>query len=502
MANPTSDLSATLEQALALIQSGDEKKAEEISLQAVRDSEAKFGAGSPESARAYHDLGSVLMQLGRYDAAAEAFRGACVGPVPNDETARRDRLTYRTNLGLALQYAGQADEAEKVLRENLEARKQEYGEDHVGYAFGLETLADLHLRQKRAADALPLLNEAVATLFKHRHPRVAHTIALRAEALRANDRPEPSFGNLDALPEDVIVEIGQTAVNRANLIDPVLSRMVLSDVDELLSKRLGESHPLMPRLFTAQASVEEALGKQGDARLRERAIRRTISLCDRLGQAREAVQAVANLARMQVESGKPEVALATHAEAVKRAEALSDSALLAQSRRNWGRLLADLKRNEGAEKQLKQAMADAEKSGDASLVGQMQVALGMFFQHAGRRDEAQLHLEEGRGKLDPSHSDSILARTHLAALAEGGSCGCGNSGDALAAALREYVRGQLPADLLKELTVTYVDDDFDVKVRLSRQPSGEEQQKLYDVINAGIDEYRARLDAAADRGTE
>src|SRR5206468_1013200 len=129
-----------------LIQAGDEKKAEEAVLQAVRDAEAAHGAGSPQLARAYNDLGSVLMQLGRYGAAVEAFKGACDGPMPTEDPARGDRLTYRTNLGLALQYAGEFDEAEKILRENLDARKEAYGPEHVGYAFGQETLADLLLR--------------------------------------------------------------------------------------------------------------------------------------------------------------------------------------------------------------------------------------------------------------------------------------------------------------------------------------------------------------------
>ena len=77
MPDAKSDISPALEQALTLIQAGDEKKAEETALQAVRDSDAAHGAGSPELAHAYHDLGSVLMQLGRYGAAVEAFKGAC-----------------------------------------------------------------------------------------------------------------------------------------------------------------------------------------------------------------------------------------------------------------------------------------------------------------------------------------------------------------------------------------------------------------------------------------
>jgi tetratricopeptide (TPR) repeat protein len=496
MADAKSDISPALEKALTLIQAGDEKAAEETVIQAVRDADAAHGKGSPELAGAYNDLGSVLMQLGRYGAAAEAFRGACDGPIPAADPARSDRLTHQTNFGLALQYADRFDDAEKVLRENLDSRMTAYGADHVGYAFGQEQLADLLLHQKKANDALDLLNPAVATFLKHRHPRVAHAIALRAEALRANDRPDDPFGNLDPMPDEIIAEIGQVALSRTNLIDPALSRMVLGDLDKVLTKRFGENHALILRLVTAQADLEGEQGKAGDPRLRERAVRRAVSICDRLNQPKDAVQAVQTLARVQVDGGKPEVALATYADAVKRAEALGDAALLAQARRGWGQLLAALKRSEGAERQLRQAVVDADRAADASLAARMRVALGVFLQHAGKADDAKMVLEEGTGKLEPTSADAATARAHLAAISTGGPCGCGTSGEALAVALREHVRGRVPTDLLKDLDVTFAGDDFDVKVRLSRQPSGEEQQQLYDVINAGLDEYRTKIVAA------
>ena len=189
MPDAPSDISPALEKALTLIGSGDEKAAEETVLQAVRDADAAHGHGSPQLAQAYNDLGSVLMQLSRFGAAVEAFKGACDGPMPEADPGRADRLTYQTNLGLALQYAEKFNDAESVLRENLETRKTVYGPDHVGYAFGQETLADLLLRQKKANDALDLLNPAVATFLKQRHPRVAHAIALRAEALAPTTEP-------------------------------------------------------------------------------------------------------------------------------------------------------------------------------------------------------------------------------------------------------------------------------------------------------------------------
>lgn len=497
MADAASDISPALEKALTLIQGGDEKAAEETVIQAVRDADAAHGKGSAQLARAYNDLGSVLMQLGRYGAAVEAFAGACDGPVPTEDPARADRLTYQTNLGLAFQYADKFDDAEKVLRENLETRKTVYGPDHVGCAFGQEQLADLLLRQKKASDALELLNPAVATFLKQRHPRVAHAIAVRAEALRANDRPEAPFANLDPLPDEIIAEIGQVVLSRVNLIDPALSRMVLGDLDVLLTKRFGENHPSVLRSVTAQADLEGEQGKAGDARLRERAVRRAVSICDRLNQPKDAVQAVLTLARTQVDGGKPEVALATFADAVKRAEAMGDPALLAQARRGWGQLLAALKRSEGAERQLRQAVADADKANDAGLGGRMRVALGVFLQHAGKAGDAKSALEDGAAKLDPASADAASARAHLAAITTGGPCGCGSSGEALAVALREHVRCRVAAGLLKELDVTFADDDFDVKVRLNRQPTGEEQQQLYDVINAGLDEFRGRIAATA-----
>ena len=206
--------------------------------------------------------------------------------------------------------------------------------------------------------------------------------------------------------------------------------------------------------------------------MRERAIRRAVSICDRLNQPKDAIQSVLTLAHAQVDTGKAEVALATFADAVKRAEGLSDAALLAQARRGWGQLLAALKRTEGAERRLKQAVADADKAGDAVLAGRMRVALGVFLQHAGRADDAKSVLEEGAGKLDVASADAATARAHLTAIVTGGPCGCGTSGEALAVALREHVRGRVPAGLLKELDVTFAGDDFDVKVRFEPPTDG------------------------------
>jgi tetratricopeptide (TPR) repeat protein len=245
------------------------------------------------------------------------------------------------------------------------------------------------------------------------------------------------------------------------------------------------------------AGVEHNLGGRGDPRLREQAVRRAVAAADRQGLPADAIHVLLTLAQAQGESGKREVALATYADAAKRAKALGDAALLAKVRRGWGSLLADLNRREGAERQLKQAVADADRAGDAALAGRARVALGIVLQHGNKPDEAQPLLEESLKHLHPSHPDAARARAHLGALTTGGPCGCGATGDALAVALRETVRGRVPGDLLKDLDVTYEDDDFNVKVHLSRQPTQVELEQLNQVINDALTEYRDRLDGKA-----
>ena len=61
------------------------------------------------------------------------------------------------NLGEFLVRAGQLDEAGAVLLRGLEGRAALYGETPPGYAFGIEPLADLRLREGDATAALALL---------------------------------------------------------------------------------------------------------------------------------------------------------------------------------------------------------------------------------------------------------------------------------------------------------------------------------------------------------
>jgi hypothetical protein len=67
-----------------------------------------------------------------------------------------------------------------------------------------------------------------------------------------------------------------------------------------------------------------------------------------------------------------------------------------------------------------------------------------------------------------------------------------SDGAALAAEFEQFVRARVPADLLTELAVTYEDDDFTVRVHLSREPTAAEAGQLNGVIAQALEEFRSR----------
>ena len=68
-------------------------------------------ARRPDNARAYENLGTVLMVEGRTDEAVEAYRGAV--------RLRPDAASVRCNLGVALTQQGRLDEATEIFRQAL-----------------------------------------------------------------------------------------------------------------------------------------------------------------------------------------------------------------------------------------------------------------------------------------------------------------------------------------------------------------------------------------------
>src|SRR4051812_43611537 len=149
-----------LDDALALLRDGRVADAEEMMKRAVREVAEKHGERSAAWASAQSDMGNVLLRAQQPAWAAECFRAAATMAVPPGEDPQR-RLGYQLNLGLALALSGRLDEAAAALRQSCARRLAFFGRKHVGYAYGLEPLADVLLRLGDRTGALEAIDKAV-----------------------------------------------------------------------------------------------------------------------------------------------------------------------------------------------------------------------------------------------------------------------------------------------------------------------------------------------------
>ncbi len=476
--------------AFALLREGRAVDAQEVMLREVRAVEARHGRGSPEWAAVQCDYGHVLLNSDQMDQAVECYRAACSGPPPADPEARKDHLTYRLNLGMALQLAGRLDDAETELRHNLQERQGFYGREHPGYAFALEALADVLLRSGRTQEAREAIEETVGNFWRNGHEKVAGALAVRAEVVKAEGIHESPFTGLEPLPDEIIMRMAGTVLNRVDQTDPRFGMALLRDLVTALEARLGPDHQATLNALSVLANLGRDAGDQAG---RVDAIRRVLAAYDRQGRLEESVGTLMGLALALAEAGDQDGGLRAYQDARERADRLGSLELTSQVLRNWGLALAEAERFGEAEQRLREAVAYARRGADHELLGRAHIALGLFLQHRDRLDEARQVVEAGLAVMDPAHPDAIVGRSHLGAIHQGQSCGCGTIGDTLGAAFREFVLARLPAGLLSDLDVTISDGEFKVEVQLDREPSPEELEHLNRVVNSATAEFRRRV---------
>jgi tetratricopeptide (TPR) repeat protein len=478
-------------EAIGLLHRGERVRAEEVLTAAVRAARTRFGLRSVQYAQAQNDLGTLLLHLGQTARAVEAFREAVAVNLPDNRQATRDRLTYQTNLAEALARNGALDEAEKVLRKNLAGREAFYGRTHPGYAFGLEPLANVLLRQGKPKAALEAVEEVVSNFRRNRHPRIATALALRAEIYKAAEVDTPAFHDADDLPDDLIAELAGAVLERVDETHPEPGRRMLQDLLPLVRERLGTQHRLTLNVLTMIANLERF---HGDVEARTAAIRQVIATQDELGERALALNSVLGLALALSEGGRTAEALETYEDAVRRSDEIGDPALTAQALRNYGLLLSELDRRPAADEKLRAALESARASGDRTMIGRCAIALGIFLQHDGQLDEARGLLAEALDLMDPAHPDAIVGRNHLNAIDTSGACGCGDISQAIAQAFRDFVWARLPEGLLDHLDVSLSEDNnFHVKVHLNREPTQDELEQLQRVITHAEHEFRERI---------
>lgn len=494
---------APVDIAFALLGEGRLADAEDLMAREVREAAAAHGEGSRQWASAQCDLGNVLLNADQVNRAVDCFRSAAAVP-GTDHESRKDQLTYRANLGFALRVAGRLDEAEAELRQGLAERAVFYGRDHAGYAFGLEPLADLLLERGDLRQAREAADEAIDNLRRNRHPRAAELTVLRAAVILAGEAASPvgeaggppaadkAFEELAQLSEDDVRRAAQSALQRVKRAAPASERL-LTALAAALGARLG---PDDQATLDALSGLANQRAELGDHSGRVAAIEQVLASYDRQGREEDALRASLGLALAQGQAGQAETGLRSYAAASARAERLGRPDLHSLALRNWGLALREAGDEPQAERRLDEALAQARRSGDDELAGRAGVALGILLQHQERLDEARATLRDALTVLPAAHRDALVGRTHLAAVADGRSCGCDALPDVIADAFREFVRARLPADLLAQLDVAIVDNDFKTEVRLQREPTQDELRRLNEVFQSALAEFRRTLTAA------
>ncbi|MEV4623109.1 tetratricopeptide repeat protein [Asanoa sp. NPDC049573] len=467
-----------IEVAFALLREGRVVDAEEVMARELKAVTKKHGRGSVAWASAQCDLGNLLLNCDQVARAIECFRAAVSVAPGADREAAKDQLTYRMNLGMVLRMAGRLEEAEAELRAGAAARLAFYGREHAGYAFGLEPLADVLLQRGNVREARQVIEETVANFWRNGHERVATALALRASILRAEGVDGPLFAELTQLPDEVVEQVATSVVTRDG-VDPA----VLTDLAAALEARLGPDHQATLNVLSQLANLGQDPGRVD-------AIQRVLASYDRQGRAEDALMAALGLAMAQDDV---EASLATYASAYERAQRIGRPELVSQVLRNWGLALREAGQVGPAEQRLSEAVAQARRGPDREMLGRAEVALGILLQHENRLDEARGVLEEALSNLDPVHPDALTARSHLGAVLEGRTCGCGDMQSTITDAYRAFVLSRLPADLLADLDVTMKDGDFQISVSLQREPTDEELERLNGVMQSAHAEFRRRL---------
>ena len=170
--------------------------AEPLLIIAERVLRERVAADQPAMAAIFAGLARVAVARGD-TGPAEAWATRSVDIMRRNQH-RRSAEPLRT-LGAVFTAEGRFDEAEAVLDEALAQDRKHHGVDGTDTARSLSQLANLYLRGGRAADALPLFEQAIAidqSRLGPTHPFIAddlHDLGLANEALKRPAEAREAF---------------------------------------------------------------------------------------------------------------------------------------------------------------------------------------------------------------------------------------------------------------------------------------------------------------------
>jgi len=170
--------------------------AEPLLIVAERVLAARVAADQPAMATIFAGRARIALARGE-TALAEAWANRALA-IAKENPHGRSAEPLRT-LGAVLTAEERFAEAEQVLAEALAQDRRQHGAGGEDTARSLAQLANLYLRQGKAGDALPLVEEAAAidqSRLGPTHPFIAddlHDLGLAYDALRRGDEARKAF---------------------------------------------------------------------------------------------------------------------------------------------------------------------------------------------------------------------------------------------------------------------------------------------------------------------
>lgn len=476
-------MSEELDAAIALVRAGHGEEAEKLIAEAMRADEASWGSESAAYAARLFELATVRMASGDLANAAPPLRRAVELRLAGRD-AEKARLTYAMNLGELHQALGELDLAEEVLRTSLGERARFYGEAHAGYAYGLESLASLLRSRGALAEARGHIEKAVAIFRQEENPRLAGALATRAPIVKALG--EAAFTGVDALPGDAFDELAQTVLAQERFVEPPLQLAVLEELRGAVEARGETRANLLQAVVSAVARVAR-VAKAHD--VRRQAIRWLLARLEERAEVENVVSGWQSLALAEAEAGDSAAAERAYTTALGWAERAGNRALKSQVLRNYGLFLAEEGEDEARGRDaIGTAVRLADEAGAFEAAARARIALGIRLQHDGELAVARTLLEAALPALPPSDPDALTGSSHLHAIADGQSCGCGDMRLAIGEALWAMVEPLVPQGLVEALRVG---DGGKLEVQLAREPTDAEGEALDRALRHAMATLRA-----------
>lgn len=485
----------TFDEALDLLHRGSGERAEQALSERVENARRTFGEASVEHVAALSDLAQLRMATGDHARAIAPLEEAARLRPPGPE-GERQRLTMNMNLGDVLARASRPEDAEAVLREGLADRLAFYGEDHAGYAYGLEALATVLHKLGKNEEALRLADAAIDIFAQNGNPRIASALATRAPIAhaalggsafqRADILDDAEFGDLVSA---VLANDGTAADARTRL-------GVLQELSQVRMDRFAGADRTTTQIFSAIANAARR-AKDDEARIT--AYHWLQQILDSMNDAEGAFEATLGLALADDEAGDVDSARRDYDDALERSYLLGASARI-RARRNAALFAAS--QGDHARASLLFAEGAATVGGGTEVVrerARLEIAYGIYLQHQGDNAAATEVLERALPLLPLADADALAGRSHLRAMSMGGACGCGSMDDAIGEAIAAAVKSKLPEGLVKHVRITIVPQKApDVSVELAREATASELALLRIVVPQAVAELQMSIAARGD----